>query len=178
MYEEPVQDDVGDEPCRHCAHCAEGRTEIPEQGDAAGGKYLHRRKACQHENVGVGIVVDRAFGAECVNKIRIYAHKQRRDDRARRKQIKQRVAEPAFLRFGVDSAPRHGEHDRTAHSDARTHGVDESHQRICDVDRGKSVVADVVADEKAVDYGIKPRKRESDHGRQHESQKFLQHTTP
>ena len=175
LDKEPVQHDIGDEARRHSAHCTERRAEIPKERHTARREYLHRGETGEHEDIGVGIIVDRAFRSEGVYEIRINADQQRRDDRARKQEIKERVAQPPLFRFGVTSAPRHREHNGTAHSHARPDRVYERDERIGDVYGGKSVVADVVAHEKTVHDGIQPRERKSHHRRKNETQKSFQH---
>ena len=83
---------------------------------------------------------------------------------------------PAGSSYGITATAGDGQHHRATHAYASAHRIDERHKRICHVDGGKPVVADIVANEKAVHDGIEPRERERHHGRQHKPQKLFQHT--
>ena len=163
LNEKPVKEYVGDESRRHRRHRAERSAEIAQERHATRGENLHRRKAREHEDVGVGITVDDAFRAEDVDEIRINAHKHRRHRHACEQKIGERVAEIPLFGADIAASARHGQHDGAAHAYARPHGVYERDERICDIDCGKPFVADIVPHEKAVHDGVKPRERKRHH---------------
>ena len=176
INKQPIQHDVSDKAARHGKHRAERRSEIAQQRHATGGEDLRGRKTCEHENVIVGIIIDNPLRSEDVYEIRIDADKQRGDDDARSRKINESGTEIPLFRARITATAGDGQHHRAAHAYTSAHRIDERHKRICHVDGGKPVVADIVANEKAVHDGIEPRERERHHGRQHEPQKLFQHT--